>query len=206
MERPTTRTLNWVLPVPVLLWALIFWWQPLPFWDLMAPSMLILMILALRLRARAFFSERLRLVDVAIGVGSAAVLYGLFYLGNAIAPLILPGATSDIGGVYGMTSGVSPALIGVLLLLIVGPAEALFWQGTVQTVWMRRFGKTRGWLLTGALYGGIHLFSFNPMLVVAALVAGLSWGLLYRQQHRVWQIVISHALWDLAVLVLWPIH
>lgn len=205
MSAPDTRTLRWLLAVPVVLWIIIFAWKPLPFWDLMTPSMAILLILALVLNGRRFLREGLNTFDVVSGVGSAAVLYGIFKLGSIIAPLILPGATTDVGAVYGMTGHVSPLLIAVILLIIVGPAESLFWQGTVQTVWMKRFGPAIGWLLTAAFYGAIHTASGNIMLVTAALVAGLGWGLLYRLRPRVWPIVISHALWDLAVLVLWPI-
>ncbi len=200
-----TRTLRWLLVVPVVLWIIVFAWKPLPFWDLMVPSMAILLILAVLLRGSAFKLERPTGFDVLSGIGSAAVLYGVFKLGSIIAPLILPGAQTDIGGVYGMTSSISPVLISCFLLLIIGPAESLFWQGTVQATWMDRFGKNAGWLMTAGFYGAIHIASLNPMLVTAALTAGLGWGLQYRLQGRIWAIVVSHALWDFSILVLWPI-
>ena len=44
------------------------------------------------------------------------------------------------------------------------------------------------------------------MMVMAALTAGAFWGLLYRLfPKRIWALVISHAVWDAAVFVWFPI-
>ncbi len=44
------------------------------------------------------------------------------------------------------------------------------------------------------------------MLVMAALVAGGFWGLIYRfYPNRLGALVISHAVWDAAVFVWFPI-
>jgi membrane protease YdiL (CAAX protease family) len=44
------------------------------------------------------------------------------------------------------------------------------------------------------------------MLLMAALVAGMAWGLLYRFfPERFTAIIISHALWDAAVFIWFPI-
>ena len=44
------------------------------------------------------------------------------------------------------------------------------------------------------------------MLVMAALVAGVVWGGLYRlYPRRMWAIIVSHAVWDVAVFVWFPI-
>lgn len=190
----------------MVLWFVVFGWKPLAFWYLMVPSMAVLLGLAWYLRGPIFRHERFTRNDLIWGVGSAVVLYGVFVVGNALAPIFIPGAHHDVGNVYGIKAGFSPVLVGLVLVFIFGPAESLFWQGVVQTVWMRRFGASVGWLLTSAFYASIHGFSRNPMLVLAALVAGLMWGLMYRLRPRIWAVVISHGLWDLAVLVLFPIH
>lgn len=202
----TTDRLWRILPVPVVLWFIVFGWKPWPFWDLMIPAMLVLLGIAWKLGGREFLRRPFTLSDVALGVGSAVVLYAVFWVGNAVAPLILPGAHQDVGNVYGLKSGFSPWLVGAALMVVFGPAEASFWQGTVQAAWMHRYGKNLGWLLTSAFYAAIHTFSLNPMLVTAALVAGLGWGLLYRLTDRLWAVMISHSLWDLAILVLFPIR
>jgi membrane protease YdiL (CAAX protease family) len=59
---------------------------------------------------------------------------------------------------------------------------------------------------TTAIYAFVHIWSLNFMLIVAAAVAGGVWGLLYRLfPERLWALVISHAVWDAAVFVLFPI-
>ena len=42
------------------------------------------------------------------------------------------------------------------------------------------------------------------MLILAALVAGGFWGLLYLRIGRIAPLIVSHVLWDLAVFLLLP--
>jgi len=56
------------------------------------------------------------------------------------------------------------------------------------------------------VYALVHVWSFNFMLVMAALVAGMVWGLIYRINPKALPaLVVSHALWDALVFVVWPI-
>ena len=191
--------------VPIVFWFVIFFWNPLPFWAMMTPAVAILGALSVTLGGTRDLG-RITLRDAALGILSAAGLYALFLLGNTLAPHIIPGATADIGSVYGIRAGTPLFLVALALLLVIGPGEVAFWQGLVEREWMGRFGTLPGWLLTSALYAAIHLWSLNPMLVLAALVAGLSWGGLYARGWSLWSLVISHAVWDVSVLVLFPIR
>ena len=107
--------------------------------------------------------------------------------------------------IYGMKSGTASALIGVLLLLVIGPAEEIFWRGYVQRRLSQRWNVNVGFVVTLALYTLIHLWSFNFMLLMAALVVGAFWGLLYRLRPQ-WltALVISHAVWDACAFVFFP--
>mgnify|MGYP003300310184 CR=1 FL=1 len=61
-------------------------------------------------------------------------------------------------------------------------------------------------VVTTAIYALVHAASCNFMLTMAAMVAGLVWGLLYRFfPERFSAILISHALWDVAVFIWFPI-
>ena len=66
----------------------------------------------------------------------------------------------------------------------------------------------RGWLLAAlaatALYAVVHLSSGNPMLILAALVCGLFWGLLYQRTGSITLVVISHTAWNLTVFLGFP--
>ena len=93
-----------------------------------------------------------------------------------------------------------------LLLLLIGPAEELFWRGYVQNTLSSRWNPDTGAALTLAAYTLVHVPSMNFMLVMASLTAGAVWGLLYRFfPERLWALVISHALWDAAVFVWFPV-
>jgi membrane protease YdiL (CAAX protease family) len=42
------------------------------------------------------------------------------------------------------------------------------------------------------------------MLLVAAGVCGLFWGLLYWREQNLIPVIISHSLWDVMIFVLFP--
>ena len=141
-----------------------------------------------------------------LGVLIAAVLWGVFWLGDRISSVLFDFARPQVDSIYGMKTGLPPWLIAVLLLLVIGPAEELFWRGYVQRVLSARRGRDWAFVVTTAVYALIHVWSFNFMLVMAALVCGLVWGLLYRFKPS-WlpAIIVSHALWDACVFVVFPI-
>ena len=197
------------LALPLLtaavLWVVIFAWQPLNFWLLMSFSVSSLAALALRLRP-GMLDRPPTAREVVQGIALAAVLYGVFWLGDRVAAAVFSFAPQQVGAIYDLRHGGNPAVIAALLLLVIGPGEEIFWRGLVQRTWMERFGPVGGWLLTSAVYGLIHVMSANIMLVLAALVAGLLWGYAYLRMRALWPLIVSHALWNVAVLILWPIR
>ncbi|MBF0529430.1 MAG: CPBP family intramembrane metalloprotease, partial [Deltaproteobacteria bacterium] len=68
-----------------------------------------------------------------------------------------------------------------------------------------RFGGFKGWLLATACYAGVHIWSFNFMLIGAAGVAGAFWGLVYWRLGRLAPVIISHALWSTFIFAVLPI-
>lgn len=144
--------------------------------------------------------------QVVIGVAVAFALWGVFWIGDKVSQLIFDFARGQVDNVYGMKSGVSPALITVLLLFLIGPAEEFFWRGFVQRMMSERIGATAAMFVTVVIYALVHIWSFNFMLVMAALVAGAVWGFIYRLKPSLLPaLIISHALWDALVFVLLPI-
>jgi membrane protease YdiL (CAAX protease family) len=182
--------------------AVDFWWQ-------MAASVAGLcalaylfdppgMVEALRLPGRRIAAA------VALGVLSAAVLYGVFYAGNAAADALTGFSRAQVARVYEFRRGAPVGLIVALMALVIGPGEEVFWRGFIQ----RRLVESRGVVglaLSVLAYGLVHVASGNVMLVAAALVCGAFWGLLYWRFRSIWLNVVSHVLWDLAVFVVWPI-
>lgn len=206
---------DWRHIVPCVLVAFVLWtimFSPwtctwLPFWWAMSGAAVILITLSLVLGGRPPFPTSYRwgdaLLDVALGIAIAAVLWGCFWIGDKVSQWIFPFARPQVNLIYGMKEGWNLYLLSTLLLLLIGPAEELFWRGFIQ----RRLGNTwQAALITLAVYTGVHLFSFNLMLILAAMVCGVVWGgLYYLMPKRFGALLISHALWDAAVFIWWPI-
>lgn len=203
------KRLYFSLAVALLLWTLMFCPLTAPrfdFWEMMAGSALLLLSLA-TLFAPAWW-ERLKfnLPNILFGVVVAVVLWCVFWLGDKIASWMFDFARPQVDLIYGIKEGESPWVLSLLLLLLIGPAEELFWRGYVQERMGKKWGLTRGYLIATACYTLVHVPSCNFMLVMASMVCGLAWGFLYRYfPDRFTGIVISHALWDAAVFVWLPI-
>ena len=140
---------------------------------------------------------------VSLGLASAAVLYVVFLLGNITARTLLPFGGVEIDAVYGLGATTPRWVIAILLILVVGPGEEFFWRGYVQ----RRLSAEFGWsgLAASVLaYGGVHVVTCNLMLILAALVCGSFWALLYHRYHSLRINMISHAAWAVTIFVLCP--
>lgn len=161
--------------------------------------------------AMAWQRPRLRVswASIGLGVASAIVLYAIFWIGNAVSAWIIPNAAADVGRIYDLggdgDSGVL-ARIFLLLLLVTGPGEEIFWRGFLQENLARRFGGVTGFLLATLLYGSIHVFSMNVMLTGAAFVAGGFWGALYLWRRDTVTLIVSHSLWSATIFAIVPIR
>lgn len=203
------KRLYFALAVALVLWTLMF--SPLTaprfdFWQMMAGSALILSSLA-TLFAPAWWNRlKFDLPNILFGVVVAVVLWGVFWVGDKVASWMFDFARPQVDLIYGIKEGQSPWVLSLLLLLLIGPAEEIFWRGYVQERMGKKWGLTRGYLIATACYTLVHIPSCNFMLVMASLVCGAAWGFLYRYfPDRFTGIVISHALWDAAVFVWFPI-
>lgn len=204
------KHLVFALLLAAVLWAVMFspWTAPyVPFWWMMAGSALMLSVLATFFRPRWWMDTRWSLTNIGWGVCIAVGLWGVFWLGDRVSSWLFDFARPQVDLIYGMKSGESPWLLSVLLLLLIGPAEEVFWRGYVQHTLSLRWNPNIGFLVSTLLYAVVHAPSCNFMLLMAALVAGIVWGGLYRLfPARLSMLVISHALWDAAVFVWFPIE
>ncbi len=201
-----------VLLLAVLLYAALFVGRglgPLDFWWGLAFNAGVLLLLCFgfdrdyRARLRADLAAR-PFRKLAGGWLSAVALYGVFWLGNRVARAWLPFAAGGIADTYALKTGVNPARIALLMVLLIGPAEELLWRGFLQRHAQARWGRGVGFLAITALYAAVHIGSGNPMLVMAALVCGAFWGGLYVFRQSVVLNVVSHTVWDVLVFLVWP--
>jgi membrane protease YdiL (CAAX protease family) len=142
---------------------------------------------------------------VLIGIGHAILLYGLSRLGVYIAQNMFDFVIPQIEAIYTTKTQLDPLYIGLLLIFIIGPSEEIFWRGFVQNKLGQISNPKKAFIVTAVIYCLVHIWAFNPMLLLAALVLGVHWGLLFYRYKSLVPGIISHALWDTMIFVLFPI-
>ncbi len=193
----------------------------LRFWGLAGGPTVALAAVAAAWAAREdFLREWLspRWGDFTLGLLVAAGLYGGAWL---FARWVCPvGSPREIWlvSLYGQIGDPrelqahAPAVGAAVALLAV--CEELLWRGAVPQLLASRVGSRAAWGWAVALYplaytptivalgAGGHL---NPVLVVAALGAGLVWTLLARALGRLGPSIVAHALFDWAAVMMFPL-
>lgn len=203
------KRLAFTIVLAAVLWTVMFspWTAPyINFWWMMTASATVLAVLSTLFNKGWWRQLRWSPSNILLGVVIAAVLWGIFWTGDKVSSWLFDFARPQVNAIYGMKEGESPWLLSVFMLFLIGPAEEIFWRGYVQRTLSGRFSRNAGFVITTLLYAAVHAGSCNFMLVMAALVAGVVWGGLYRLfPERFSAVIISHALWDAAVFVWFPI-
>ena len=136
------------------------------------------------------------------GVGAAVFLY----VAGAAVFLALQHsepAARQIQALYAWREAVPRAAVWPLLFLIV-LMEELVWRLAVTLPLAARYGPWAGVILGAAAFALAHVAMGVPLLVLAALGAGAFWGLLVVRTGSAVPALVSHLLWDAAVLLVWP--
>lgn len=208
LTRPSRLATLSILTAAVL-WFFMFspWTRgTINFWLMMAVSGVVLSTFAFFGRRTWRVELKLNATTLVLGIVIAAALWIVFWTGDKVSSWLFNFARPEVNAIYGLKSTTSPWIVGTVLLFVIGPAEEIFWRGYLQHHFTRRLGANVGFILTTAIYTLVHIWSFNLMLVLSALVAGFAWGLLYRLFPRqLGAIILSHALWDCVVFVVLPI-
>ena len=193
------------IPAAFVLWFFIFAVPAGNFWLKLTCSASLLAAIGLlssRNELKALFTFKIR--HLWVGVLSALILYGIFWVGKLAANLLFSFAPGQIESIYASKTQLDAVWIALLLLFVMGPAEEIYWHGFVQRRLTGRYGATAGVLATAVVYTLVHAASLNFMLVAAAGVCGLYWGLLFQREKNLIPLIISHALWDFLIFVLFP--
>ncbi len=196
----TLATLSLILAA--FLWILIFLVRPLDFWVMLTISTLILLLIAIRINSSKLsipINPRL----VIIGIITALLMYGLFYLGFQVTRAS-PIFSQGVGQVYSFRSTTPNLLIGILLVFPISPSEEVYWRGLIQRRFAERLGSWPGFLVGVAAYSLVHLPTLNFPLILTALIGGLVWGLLYKKTGSLLPGISSHILFDLLIFVIAP--
>ena len=177
------------------LFALTFRGERRRFWERMTLTGFVLGNLALA-NEKELRSMRPRMWDVVLGLSSAAVLYGVFQVGDRMARAVMPRGSKEIRDIYALRRIDTPESIAARLGAVIGPAEELFWRGFVQ--------RRAGGVAAAAAYGGAHLVTANTTLIGAASVAGIYWGMLRALGMSMPALITSHIAWDIWIFLLAP--
>jgi uncharacterized protein len=103
-------------------------------------------------------------------------------------------------------------VVVVLAIVVIAAAEELVWRGLVVSLLEEKIGSRRAWVWAAVLYAVAHaptiwqlsdpIAGHNPVLPLAALVAGLVWGGMARRFERLLPSIFSHILFDWTVLMM----
>lgn len=205
--KPMNKT--WMaVGVAAALWFVMFspWTAPkLNFWYAMTFSAVVLTTLAAVFCREWMRDVRFSVREVAAGLGIAFVLWWVFWTGDKLSGLLFSFERPQVEMIYAMKHDTPDVVIALLLLLLIGPAEEIFWRGFVQRRMMQKWGMNVGFLVATACYTAVHIPSLNFMLIMAALVVGFCWGLIYRLFPRhLAALIVSHAVWDACAFVIFP--
>lgn len=193
------------LPIAVFLFANDFVWSRHEFWTAMASGGLVLAMFAAIIRGPALYRETTHWSDLVVGAGSFAGLYAAFWIGDKVIRLIRPVSGNEISAIYELRSQAPLVVIALLLVFVIGPAEELYWRGLVNWAIARRFGDAAAVIFGTAFYAGVHLVTGNAAIILAALVAGFTWSVMYATRRRLFPVIVSHILFDLFLFVLAPV-
>jgi uncharacterized protein len=158
--------------------------------------------------------------DFSRGVASAVLLFGVAW---AFTRLLTPAGSAHevwLVTLYGQIGDPrvlqSHAPVVAAAIAVVALAEELVWRGMVTQLLADRLGTRTAWVWAAVLYalsfvptawslragaGG----TLDPVLPIAALGAGLLWGGMARAFGRLAPGVLAHALFDWAVVMMFPL-
>lgn len=142
-------------------------------------------------------------LGLGLGVGSWALAYALL---PSLADLVPP-----IGDGLALVAGyaeLQPLAWRYAGVLVIAPAEELFWRHYVPwlLVGRRGFARVPAQLVAAGAYAGLHLFSGSVWLALPALAFGTAWGLLTAWRGSPWAAICWHVSFDLLAFLWAPPH
>ena len=158
------KKLIFTILLAAVLWTVMFspWTAPfVNFWWMMTGSALTLSVFATLFNPGWWREVKWSLPNVLLGIGIAVALWGVFWLGDKVSSWMFDFARPQVDSIYGMKEGESPWLLAALLLLLIGPAEEIFWRGYVQRTLSKRWNPNAGFVVATLIYALVHAGSCN---------------------------------------------
>ncbi len=194
-----------------ILWYIVFSVKPFNFWLSMSFATLVLLLMVFIFDKSVFFNIKINFKTLFFSIVSSLFLYLIFFFGNIFLIFVnskfhlLNNRIALLNNIYSNKTGVSPIIISLLIIFPIAFGEEIFWRGFIQK---NIETKTNGYfslLITTFFYSFVHISSFNPILILAALTCGIFWGFIYMKTKNITLVILSHIFWDILIFVLFPI-
>ncbi len=151
--------------------------------------------------------------SVLTGVGCAAAMILATYALYSIAASFFPGLAPEMARLYGVLGvGKEDTPGPILLILAVCASEEIIFRGRVfgpagggRLYWPHRSDWTRILIVT-TVYAAVHLPSRSVTLVSVAFACGIAWSIVRVVTRSVVAPILIHALWDLCVMIFFPVR
>lgn len=191
-----------------VLWYVMFVIKPFNFWISMAFSTSLLSAVSLYYFRDQLAGKYWKAKEILIGIGSALVLYGIFFIGKMILDSIniIPDHNQNISNVYANREIFPGWLVALMLFFPIGFGEEIFWRGYLQRILSSKYSKYAALALTVFFYTAVHIPTLNPVLILAAFIVGIYWGLMFIWRGNIVAALISHMVWDPLIFVIAPIN
>jgi membrane protease YdiL (CAAX protease family) len=179
-------------------WAGMFLPRREGFWTRAAAAGAVIAIYAVAVEPSTIghlFDRRHALADLGVGLASGVVLWALFWVGEQVLVIVLPSLAREVTDLYAV-KGSTRGWFMPVVLCIAAPGEELFFRGFVQ--------QRAGFVAALVTYAAVHLWERKVILVLAALIGGVWWGLLLSWTGGLIAPVASHVLWCLMIIVWRP--
>ncbi|MGD6780623.1 CPBP family glutamic-type intramembrane protease [Sutcliffiella horikoshii] len=175
------------------------------FWMLFPVSLFILIIVSM-IDMRINLNRRIfTFYYISYGILTGTILYGVFLVAYLILKVLPFPLITFVEELY-LIVGPRSWWHYLMLVLIIIPGEEIFWRRYLQSKLVNRYGMLVGVIAGACLYALAHTWTGNPMLVAAAATAGVVWGALYVWKNSLALVIISHLVFDLWLLVIFPLN
>ncbi len=140
------------------------------------------------------------------GLLSGVLIYIIFWIGNFLIDLFhIKYFSKQVTKLYRLFAP-EHILHYIALILILIPGEEIFWRGFVQKHLLKNTTMWKSVIISSLLYASVQIYSGYFILIIAAFICGIFWGYLYATKRSLPLVIISHLVFDLLLLVLFPLR
>ena len=148
---------------------------------------------------------RISAKNLLLGFASAVILYILYYL----LWLTVRGSylfERNVVGVYNAVAGTGMMPVDILLLAFpISTGFEVFYRGYLQGILAYRVRGLYAIALPALLDAALHLVTGNPFFVMATLLSDVWWGATMLLTGSLFASIVSHAVWDIFIFVVFPL-